>query len=160
MKTRRSGFTVTVMIIATALSKLLGMARQIMLAKRLGDGVFAVSFSTASKIPLSVFDILLSAAIVACFVPFYSDKLTKNDDGARRFSSSFFTLTIIVSSVIAVLGSVFSKTILSVCAPSLSEEAFALGTKLLSVMFPMIIFTGAAYVLVGILQSHGNFILP
>lgn len=27
MKTRRSGFTVTVMIIATALSKLLGMAR-------------------------------------------------------------------------------------------------------------------------------------
>lgn len=160
MKTRRSGFTVTVMIIATALSKLLGMARQIMLAKRLGDGVFAVSFSTASKIPLSVFDILLSAAIVACFVPFYSDKLTKNDDSARRFSSSFFTLTIIVSSVIAVLGSVFSNTILSVCAPSLSEEAFALGTKLLSVMFPMIIFTGAAYVLVGILQSHGNFILP
>ncbi len=160
MKTGRSGFTVTVMIIATALSKLLGMARQIMLAGRLGDGVFAVSFSAASKIPLSVFDILFSAAIVACFVPFYSDRLTKSDDGARRFSSSFFTLTVIASSAVALLGSVFSREILSVCAPSLSEEASALGAKLLSVMFPMIIFTGAAYVLVGILQSHGSFILP
>lgn len=160
MKTRRSEFTVAIMIMATALSKLLGMVRQILLAQRLGDGVFAVSFSAASKIPLSVFDILLSAAIVACFVPFYSDKLTNDGDGARRFSSSFFTLTVIVSSVIALLGSVFSKAILSACAPSLSDEAFALGAKLLAVMFPMIIFTGSAYVLVGILQSHGNFILP
>lgn len=160
MKKGRAAFTVGLMIGATVVSKLLGMLRQIMLAKRLGDGVYAVAFSAASKIPLSVFDILLSAAIVACFVPFYSDKLRRDEKNARLFSSSFFTLTVLTSTVIAVLGAAFSRQILSVCAPNLTEEAAVLGAKLLSVMFPMIIFTGVAYVLVGILQSHGSFILP
>lgn len=160
MKEKRAGFTVGAMICATVVSKLLGMLRQIMLAKRLGGGVYAVAFSAASKIPLSVFDILLSAAIVACFVPFYSDKLRRDEKDARLFSSSFFTLTLLTSTVIAVLGAAFSRQILSVCAPNLTEEAAVLGAKLLSVMFPMIIFTGAAYVLVGIMQSRGSFILP
>ena len=94
MKEKRAGFTVGAMICATVVSKLLGMLRQIMLAKRLGGGVYAVAFSAASKIPLSVFDILLSAAIVACFVPFYSDKLRSDVKNARLCSSAFSTLTL------------------------------------------------------------------
>lgn len=160
MKKRGAAFTVGIMIGATVVSKLLGMLRQMMLAEKLGDSVFAVAFSAASKIPLSVFDILLSAAIVACFVPFYSEKLSEGERSARTFSSSFFTLVLIASTTVAIIGSVFSRQILSVFAPSLSPEATVLGSKLLSVMFPMMIFTAAAYVLVGILQSHGSFILP
>ena len=65
MKKRGAAFTVGIMICATVVSKLLGMLRQRMLAEKLGDGVFAVAFSAASKIPRSGFDIWLSAAIVA-----------------------------------------------------------------------------------------------
>ena len=39
-------------------------------------------------------------------------------------------------------------------------ETAALAASLLRIMFPMIIFTGAAYTLVGVLQSKNEFIVP
>lgn len=152
--------TVAAMIAATLLSKLLGLVRQIIFASILGDGVYAVAFAAASKITLSVFDMLFSAAILGCFIPFYSSSKSCDEKRARLFSSSFFTFTLIATAILSLLGAIFSKQLIAVCAPNLSEQASSIAAKLLAIMFPMMIFTGAAYVLVGILQSHGSFILP
>lgn len=160
MKKKSASGTVAAMIAATLLSKLLGLARQIIFASVLGDGVYAVAFASASKITLSVFDMLFSAAILGCFIPFYSSSESCDEERARLFSSSFFTFTLIATAVLSLLGALFSREIILICTPNLSERASRLAAKLLSIMFPMMIFTGAAYVLVGILQSHGSFILP
>ena len=160
MKERSAAKTVAAMIIATLVSKLLGTARQMIFASKLGDSVYAVAFASASKITLSVFDILFSAAILACFIPFYSRHKTSSDGEARGFSSSFFTLTVLITAVMATIGALTSKYLVAAFAPMLSAEASSLAASLLSIMFPMMIFTGAAYVLVGILQSHGSFIFP
>lgn len=160
MKTGKAAATVAAMTAATIISKLLGMVRQIMLARRLGDGVYAVAFAAASKIPLSVFDMLFSAAILGCFIPFYGKALTQSKDKADRLSSAFFSVTLTASAIIAAIGVIFSKQLVFLCAPSISAEASALASELLKIMFPLVIFAGAAYVLVGVLQSHGSFILP
>lgn len=152
--------TVAAMTAATVLSKLLGAVRQIIFAGRLGDGIYAVAFAAASKVTLSVFDILFSAAILGCFIPFYSEKKQAGEKPAREFSSSFFTLTLVSTASLALLGVIFSRQIIFLSAPKLSAEASVLAARLLRIMFPMMIFTGGAYVLVGLLQSHGSFILP
>lgn len=160
MKERSAAKTVSAMIIATLFSKLLGMARQIIFASKLGDSIYAVAFASASKITLSVFDILFSAAILACFIPFYGRLKKHSEDEARGFSSSFLTFTVVLTAALAAVGAVLSRQLISVFAPMLSDEASSLAAQLLSIMFPMMIFTAAAYVLVGILQSHDSFIFP
>jgi len=48
----------------------------------------------------------------------------------------------------------------SLMAPGLDAETSALASRLLRIMFPMIIFTGAAYTLVGVMQTKGRYFLP
>lgn len=116
MKQRKTAVTLAAMISATLFSKLLGMIRQIIFASRLGDSVFAVAFAAASKIPLSVFDMLFSAAILGCFIPFYNGAKLRGECEAKRFSSSFFTFVLIASLAVSALGAVFSKQLIFLCA--------------------------------------------
>lgn len=152
--------TVAIMIAATIFSKLLGVVRQIIFAKHLGDGIYAVAFAAASKVSLSIFDILFSAAILGCFIPFYNGKRLLGEKDAGEFSSAFFTFAVLVTGAASVLGVIFSRRIIFVFAPNLSAEALGLASNLLKIMFPMMIFTAGAFVLVGVLQSHDSFIVP
>jgi len=154
--------TVAVMMAATVLSKALGMLRSMVLAANYGTGTEANAISAASRIPLSFFDLLLSAAIVGCFIPAYNS-FGKEEDGrkrADRFAVSFLTLVIIVTGGISVLGMIFAEPLVAVITPGLEPETKALAAVLLRIMFPMIIFAGAAFTLVGVMQSKGRFYIP
>ena len=62
-KKMRSGITVLFMIFAMIISKFLGMLRGVLLASAYGIGEKATAFSTASRIPVSFFDIIFASAI-------------------------------------------------------------------------------------------------
>ena len=61
--------TVLSMVAAMILSKGLGLIRSTCMASAYGTGWQANAFSAASRIPLSFFDLLFSAAILGCFIP-------------------------------------------------------------------------------------------
>lgn len=157
---KRSSRTIFFMIAATLVSKVLGMIRSMMTAWILGDSAEAVAFAAASKIPGAIFDFLFSAAILGCFIPMYNYVKEKSEKDADRYSSSFITAVMAVCAVLSVLGIVFSRAIIKLAAPKISEEAAKLAAELLRIMFPMMILTAGAYTLTGILQSAGKFILP
>ena len=157
---KKAGFTVTAMIAATLLSKVLGMLRQILIASVFADSPEGVAFAAASKIPFAVFDMLFSAAVLGSFIPIYRGALCREPERARKFSSSFFTCITALTAGIAVLGMIFAREILFLSAPNLDETTAALAANLLRIMFPAMIFAGTAYTLVGVLQSHESFILP
>ena len=86
-KRESAALTVALMMAATVISKVLGLIRNTLLAAHYGTTEAANAFSTALRIPLSFFDLLLSAAIVACFVPVYNgfrEEEKKKADGFRR----------------------------------------------------------------------------
>ena len=157
---KKAGFTVTAMIAATLLSKVLGMLRQILIASVFADSPEGVAFAAASKIPFAVCDMLFSAAVLGAFSPIYRGALCREPERARKFSSSFFTCITALTAGIAVLGMIFAREILFLSAPNLDETTAALAANLLRIMFPAMIFAGTAYTLVGVLQSHESFILP
>lgn len=159
-RTPRAGITVAVMIAATLLSKLLGMIRQMILASVLADSMEGVAFAAASKIPLSIFDMLFSAAVLGAFIPVYSGARIADDGRARRFSASFFTAITVITALLAVTGVLLARPIIAIAAPNLNLQTAALAASLLRIMFPAMIFAGAAYTLIGILQVHEKFILP
>ncbi|MBR5871803.1 MAG: murein biosynthesis integral membrane protein MurJ [Clostridia bacterium] len=157
--------TVLSMIAAMVLSKGLGMVRSMCMAAAYGTGWQANAFSAASRIPLSFFDLLFSAAILGCFIPVYNSFADREDKTAAErdadtFACVFFNFILLLTGVLAILGMVFARPILLLITPGLDAQTMDLAVVLLRVLFPMILFTGAAYTLVGILQSKEQFFLP
>ncbi|NLE13376.1 MAG: hypothetical protein GX628_06825 [Clostridiales bacterium] len=162
MKNEKSGArsvrTVALMMGATVLAKLLGMLRGVLLAGRYGTGIEANAFSEASHIPLTFFDLLLSAAILGCFIPVYNS--LKDEKTSDRFAGLFLNLVLLATGIMAFAGIFLAKPIMMLMGGGLAPEAQRLAVRLLRMLFPMIIFTGATYTLVGVMQSKGRFLLP
>ncbi len=157
--------TVLSMVAAMILSKGLGMVRSMFMASVYSTGWQANAFSAASRIPLSFFDLLFSAAILGCFIPVYNSFADREDKAAAErdadtFACVFLNFILLLTGILALLGMIFARPILYVIAPGLDPQTSALAVSLLRILFPMILFTGAAYTLVGILQSKEQFFLP
>lgn len=157
---RNAGLTVILMMAATLFAKGLGLVRQMMTASVFGASMEGIAFSAASKIPLAIFDMLFSTAIIGSFLPIYKGRLQEDDAHARQFSSSFLSAVTLVTALTAALGMLLSEGMIRISAPDLDAQTAALAATLLRLMFPSMIFAGMAYTLIGILQSHESFILP
>ena len=159
---KKAAKTVSLILAATAFSKILGLARQTMMAALYGDSMQNTAFSVALNIPLDFFDILFGAAVLGVFIPVYNsfdfeDEHAKKE--AEKFSGVFINAVLLASGLLALLGIVFSRQIVGFVA-KVDDETLELCSALLRILFPMIIFTGAVYCLTGILQSKGEFVAP
>ena len=142
-------------------AKALGVVRQMLIAAVYGTGYAADAFNAASTIPLTVFDILLGAAIPGAFIPAYNRLLAKNGSGrADEFAGRFLNAIFVFTGGLALLGMIFAPQLTELIASELDAETKLLAVRLLRIMFPMIIFTGGAYTLTGVMQSKGRFMLP
>ena len=162
---KRAAKTVAVMMGATVIAKLLGMLRGVLQANAYGTSWEANALTAATKLPLTFFDLLLSAAILGCFIPVYnsfkdadSDRPASNE--ADRFACIFVNFIMLICGVLAVLGIVFAEPLIGLITNGLDEATVSLAVTLTRIMFPLVIFSGAAYTLVGVLQSKGSFIAP
>ncbi|MCL1792940.1 MAG: murein biosynthesis integral membrane protein MurJ [Oscillospiraceae bacterium] len=159
---KKAAKTVSLIIAATAFSKILGLARQVLMAALYGGTRQNTAFSVALNIPLDFFDILFGAAILGVFIPAYNSFDFNNEESekeAEKFSGIFVNTVLLASGILAFLGIVFSKQIVGIVA-RVDDETLELASGLLKILFPMIVFTGAVYSLTGILQSKGEFIAP
>ena len=159
---KKAAKTVSLIMAATAFSKLLGLARQVLMAALYGGTMENTAFSLALNIPLDFFDVLFGAAVLGVFIPVYNgfdftDEKQKSE--AEKFSSVFINAVLVASGLLVLVGLVFSRQIVGFIA-AVDEETLELASGLLRVLFPMVVFTGAVYSLTGILQSKGEFIAP
>ena len=142
-------------------SKVLGLVRDMLVAGEYGTTVAAQAYETASKLPVTIFDFVLGGVVTAAFIPVYNSLAVKRGKkDALSFAQSYFNLIILVTVCLSVIGVVFSPALVSFMAPELSEETATLAASLTRIMFPMVIFVGAAFSFVGFLQSEGEYNIP
>ncbi len=149
------------MAIATFLAKILGLARDMLIAAFFGTGIEADAYMTATRLPTTLFDIVIGGVISAAFIPVFNsvwEKKSKKE--ALEFANRFIGMVLMISGLIAIFGIVFSDNLISFMAPDFNLETHELAKNLSAIMFPMIIFTGLAFSFVGILQSFGEFNIP
>ena len=153
--------TASLMVLLTLFSKLLGMLRDILLANNFGTSMQAVAYEAASRLPITLFDFALGGVVTAAFIPIFNEILVKDDKAAAfNFANKYFNLILLVTTAMTLLGILFSGQLVSFLAPKISIPTQELATALSRIMFPMLIFTGAAYCYVGILQSFERYMLP
>lgn len=155
--------TVAMMMLATVIAKGLGLLRQVLMASTYGTSSEANVFSVASQIPLQFFDLLFATAISGCFIPTYNS-FKRNKDGelssdADDFSCSFFNFILLSTCILALIGVLLASPIAELLGfESAADKKTA--AELMQIMFPMIIFTGTAYTLTGVMQSKGRYLIP
>ncbi len=150
-----------IMAAITVIAKFLGLFRDILVANYYGMGTEAVAYEAASRLPVTVFDLVIGGVVTAAFIPvFNSIMVRRGKNDAMKFANSYVNFILLICIVIAAVGVVFAEALVSAIAPDINVEATALAVKLTRIMFPMIIFTGLAFSYVGILQSLGEYNLP
>ncbi len=158
---KKMTLTVIIMALATVCAKLLGLVRDVLCASAYGTGTEAIAYETASRLPIMLFDFVIGGVVTAAFIPIFSELLvTKGKDKAMRFAADYFNLVFTVTLLISVIGELFAPALVAFLAPEIPESAALLAVPLTRIMFPMVIFAGAAFCLVGVLQCMGHFRLP
>src|SRR5690606_28059517 len=159
---RRLARSAGVMTIATLLSRLLGMARDIVLAAIFGAGAAMDAFVVASRIPNLVRDLFAEGAMSAAFVPTFTRQLTqKGEANAWRLGSNVINALILVTGTLVVLGMIFAYPLADFYT---DDEQFAanldLTARLTRWMLPFLTLVAVAVAQAGMLNSLRRFFVP
>ena len=153
--------TLIFMISATLLGKILGLARDILLANFFGTSIEASSFIIASRLPLTFFDIALGAAVSSAFIPTFNSLLKNHSkDKAFGFANEFINLVFFLSLIITISLSIFTSYIVNAVAGPMDSKAYDLTLELTKILLPIIMLAAITFSFTGILQSLEEFIIP
>ncbi len=153
--------TAVLMGIIILFAKCMGLVRDMLVAAGYGTSMYAVAYETASKLPITVFDLVLGGVVTAAFIPVYhSAKHTRGKEDAISFASAYLNLILLITTAVSVIGVVFAPLLVSLLAPGLTLACKTLAVSLTRIMFPMVIFVGLAFTFVGFLQAEDEYNIP
>lgn len=149
--------------LGTALSRILGFVRDIMIANFFGTGAAIQAFFIAFKIPNLLRHFVAEGATNAAFVPVLSEYISEK--GKKEFihlANVLLNVLLIVLAIIVILGSLAAPFIIRIIAPGFISEPgkLNLAVDLLRVLFPYIFIIGIAAYCMGILNSMKHFAAP
>lgn len=146
--------------VATVLSRLLGFARDVLIARLLGAGPVADAFLAALRLPNLVRRVLGEGGLNAPFVPLYlSVKSTQGEEAARRFAGEAATHLGLLLLVLVALGGIFSPWLVLAMAGGFSGEpdTLALAAFYTRLMLPFLLLTTLAAMLGALLNAERRF---
>ncbi len=147
---------------ATGVSRVVGLAREIVAASFFGTGGPASAFTIAFQIPNLVSNLFANAALSAAFVPVFTDLLQQGKrKEAFRLASTLFWIMLIVLGAITAFFMLAAGVIMPLfTGPTFNAPLDALTVGLSQVLFPVVLLIGLIGLLVGILQSYEHFTIP
>ncbi len=153
----------SVVSVATLLSRILGLVRDIVIAAFFGAGPAADAFFVAFRIPNLLRRLFAEGSLTISFIPVFAECLLKRgrDEAFALARSSWWILSITLAAV-SVFGVLLSPLIVKIIAPGFvsSPEKFDLTVLLTRIMFPYIFFIGMVALAMGILNTLGHFAAP
>ncbi len=141
----------------TLASRLLGFARDVMIAAALGTGPVAQAFIVAFSLPNLFRRFFAEGAFNTAFVPLFSKKLEAGEDAtdfARDAASGLATLLITIT-LIAQLA--MPWLVLAMASGFAADERFGLSVEFGRIAFPYILFISLAALCSGVLNATGRF---
>lgn len=147
----------------TMVSRVLGFARDAIVARVFGAGMATDAFFVAFKLPNLLRRIFAEGAFSQAFVPILAEYKSRQEmEDTRLFVSYIAGLLTLVLAVITVLGMLAAPWVIMVTAPGFTDDAdkFALTSSLLRITFPYILLISTASLVVAILNTWNRFSVP
>ncbi len=153
---RRLARDILLMALATALSRVLGLVRDVAIADRFGAGATYDAFLIAFFVPHFLRQLLAEGALSTAFVPLYAGLQVAGDD-ADRFASNVLTWLLVGFPVVVGVGIWLAPMYVPFLASGFPTEKVTLAVELTRIVFPFIALVGLAAVFMGILNAHRRF---
>ena len=153
----------TVVASVTFLSRISGLARDIMVATFFGTGMAADAFFVAFRIPNLLRRLVAEGSLTVSFVPVFTEYLNqKSKKEAFELASTAISVFALILALISFLGVLLSPLIITIFAPGFAAipQKIELTIMLNRIIFPYIFFIGLVALSMGILNGLGHFFAP
>ncbi len=149
-----------ILTIISAISKPLGLLREMVIADKFGATALTDAFVVSQNLP-TIFGGLIAGALISAFIPvFIRTKEQKGELQAWVLASRVFTIlsfTLLLSCLLLYL---FAGPVVNFMTPGLEQYRFELTVYLTRFMIPLILFGTLLGLFTAILNAYQHFLLP
>ncbi|MGH2698898.1 MAG: murein biosynthesis integral membrane protein MurJ [Actinomycetota bacterium] len=152
-----------IITVATAVSRITGFVRVIVVAAAMGTTFLANTYQTANTAPNVVFELVAAGVLTSVFVPTFVEYLVKGrrDEGwqaANALTSVAVVGLVAIALLVALLADPIMRLLtLGVDDAALRAREVSLGAAFLRLFAPQIVFYGAGMIMTGALHAHRKF---
>jgi putative peptidoglycan lipid II flippase len=159
---RRIALSTAIFALATGLSRIAGLGREIVQASFFATSGAGSAFTIASQIPNLFSNLFSQAALGAAFVPIFTELLQAGKKReAFRLAASLFWLILLVLGLLTIVYIALAGLVMPLfTGPHFAPSTVALTTGLSRVLFPVVLLLSLTGLFVGILQSYDEFTIP
>jgi putative peptidoglycan lipid II flippase len=156
---RRLARSTAIFSLATGVSRILGLVREIVASYYFGAAGKVNAFTVAFQVPNLVRSLVADAALSAAFVPIFTELLEKGEKRrAWRIASTLFWLVLLVLGALTALLMLLAPWIIKPFGDPGGDPELAVGLS--RVLFPIVVLLGVSGIVVGILNSYEHFAVP
>ena len=156
---RRLALSTAIVSLATALSRVLGLVREIVVAYYFGAAGKVNAFTVAFQVPNLVRALVADLALSAAFVPVFGELLEKGErERAWRVASTLVWLMLLGLGAVTALLILLAPLVIAPFGDPGGDSELAVG--LARVLFPIVVLLGVFGIIVGILNTYGEFAVP
>jgi putative peptidoglycan lipid II flippase len=148
--------------IATGVSRIAGLIREISVASFFGTRPPFSAFTLAFQVPNLVSNLFANAALSAAFVPVFTELLQRGRRReAFRLASTLFWIMLIALGALTAIFILAAGVIMPLFTGGKFDHTLdAMAAGFSQVLFPVVLLLGLNGLLVGILQSYDHFSIP
>ncbi|MFH1791772.1 MAG: murein biosynthesis integral membrane protein MurJ [Candidatus Omnitrophota bacterium] len=153
----------TIISAGTNVSRVLGLVRDIIIARLFGTGYGAGAFVVAFTLPNMLRDFIGEGAANAAFVPVLTEyKVKSTKDGFWKAANSILVMLVFVLLIVAITGVTAAPILVRIMAPGFIKVsgAIPMTVELTRMIFPYILFMGLLAYSMGVLNTLGHFAVP
>lgn len=150
-----------VLALGNITSRVLGLARDLVLTNVFGASYAVDAFYVAILIPKSLYDLLIAGHVNSAIIPVLSEVDTR--DGRKAFwrlVSVLMSLVTVCLALLVIVLEIFAPQAVQIVGSGYSEATLTLAASLLRITAPALIFMGLFSVLSGALYALRDFTLP
>jgi len=149
-----------IIMVMVLMSKILGLARDRLLAHIFPPDTVAIFFA-AFRLPDLIFQLLILGAMSVAFIPIFTEYLeTKSKRDAFALGQSLMVLVLIFFMVVTILVYFFIEPLTFLIVPGFSPEQRETVASLTKIILVGQIILAVGSFFVGVLQSFQRFIIP
>ena len=153
-------------------SRVLGLAREQVVAALFGTTVAASTFSAASRVPTMVYDLLIGGALSSALVPVFAEVAARQEASTARgeapnpeddlgvVAGAVLGVALAVLVPVVLLLMAFAEPLMAVLGAGFAPEDQARATFLVRLAMPVVILTGVAAVFQAILLARREMTRP
>lgn len=141
-------------------SRILGLARETVIANLFGATGMVSAFRVAQIIPTMLYDLLVGGMVSSALVPIFSEQAERDRAGLWHLASLVLSLAVVVLGVMVLMIELAAPQVAFLMAGGFDPELLAATARLMRITTPAVLFLSLSGIITGLLYALKRFALP